>query len=53
MAGPLRDRIPAALLARMRRGERDAFERTALACTLALRICGDRAEADDVLQETC
>ncbi len=49
--------IPAALLARMRRGERDAFEQVYRrferpVFTLALRICGDRAEADDVLQET-
>jgi RNA polymerase sigma-70 factor (ECF subfamily) len=48
---------PDALLARARRGERAAleqlyrwFERPVY--TLALRICGDREEASDVLQET-
>ena len=49
--------VPAALLARMRRGERDAFEQVYRwferpVFTLALRLCGDRSEADDVLQET-
>lgn len=49
--------IPATLLARMRRGERDAFEQVYRrferpVFTLALRMCGDRGEADEVLQET-
>ena len=49
--------VPAALLARMRRGERDAFEQVYRwferpVFTLALRLCGDSSEADDVLQET-
>ena len=49
--------IPAALLARVRRGEREAFEQLYRrferpVFTLALRICGDRGEADEVLQET-
>ena len=49
--------VPAALLARARGGEAAAleqlfrwFERPVF--TLALRICGDRHEADDVLQDT-
>ncbi len=49
--------IPDALLARARRGEQAAleqlfrwFERPIF--TLALRICGNRSEADDVLQDT-
>lgn len=49
--------VPAALLARARGGEAAAleqlfrwFERPVF--TLALRICGDRSEADDVLQDT-
>lgn len=49
--------VPAALLARARSGEAAAleqlfrrFERPVF--TLALRICGDRSEADDVLQDT-
>ena len=49
--------VPAALLARMRRGERDAFEQVYRwferpVFTLALRICGDREVACDVLQDT-
>ena len=49
--------VPAALLARMRRGERDAFEQVYRwferpVFTLALRLTGDRDEAQDVLQET-
>ncbi len=49
--------VPGSLLARARRGDRAAleqiyrrFERPVF--TLALRICGDRDEAADVLQET-
>ena len=49
--------VPAALLARARLGERDAFEQLYRwferpVFTLALRICGDRLDADEVLQET-
>ena len=49
--------VPTALLARVRHGERDAFEQVYRwferpVFTLALRICGDRSEADEVLQET-
>jgi len=49
--------VPAALLARAQRGEREAFEQLYRwferpVFTLALRICGDRGEADEVLQET-
>ena len=49
--------VPAALLARAQQGERDAFEQLYRwferpVFTLALRICGDRGEADEVLQET-
>lgn len=49
--------IPAALLARAQQGERAAFEQLYRwferpVFTLALRICGDRGEADEVLQET-
>lgn len=49
--------VPAALLARARQGERAAFEQLYRwferpVFTLALRICGDRGEADEVLQET-
>ncbi|HSD15916.1 MAG TPA: sigma-70 family RNA polymerase sigma factor [Thermomonas sp.] len=49
--------VPATLLARAQRGERDAFEQLYRwferpVFTLALRICGDRGEADEVLQET-
>ena len=49
--------VPAALLARARAGERAAFEQLYRwferpVFTLALRICGDREEASDVLQDT-
>ena len=49
--------VPAALLARARSGERAAFEQLYRwferpVFTLALRICGDREEASDVLQDT-
>ena len=49
--------VPAALLARARQGEREAFEQLYRwferpVFTLALRICGDRVEANEVLQET-
>ncbi len=49
--------VPDALLARARAGERAAFEQLYRwferpVFTLALRICGDREEAQDVLQET-
>jgi RNA polymerase sigma-70 factor (ECF subfamily) len=49
--------VPDALLARARAGERAAFEQIYRwferpVFTLALRICGDREEAQDVLQET-
>jgi RNA polymerase sigma factor (sigma-70 family) len=49
--------LPTALLARVRAGERAAFEQVYRwferpVFTLALRICGDRDEAADVLQET-
>ncbi len=49
--------VPAALLARARQGEREAFEQLYRwferpVFTLALRICGDRLDADEVLQET-
>lgn len=49
--------VPASLLARARQGERDAFEQLYRwferpVFTLALRVCGDRASADEVLQET-
>ena len=49
--------VPAALLARARQGERAAFEQLYRwferpVFTLALRICGDRSDADEVLQET-
>ena len=49
--------VPEALLARMRRGEHAAFEQVYRwferpVFTLALRICGDREEAGDVLQDT-
>jgi RNA polymerase sigma factor (sigma-70 family) len=49
--------VPDALLARARAGDRAAFEQV-YRCferpvfTLALRICGDREEASEVLQET-
>ena len=49
--------VPASLLARARGGDAAAleqlfrwFERPVF--TLALRVCGDRSEADDVLQDT-
>ena len=49
--------VPAALLARARLGERAAFEQLYRwferpVFTLALRVCGDREEASDVLQDT-
>lgn len=49
--------VPDVLLARARRGERAAFEQLYRwferpAFTLALRICGDREEASEVLQDT-
>lgn len=49
--------VPDSLLARARTGCRDAFEQIYRrferpVFTLALRICGDREEAGDVLQET-
>jgi RNA polymerase sigma-70 factor (ECF subfamily) len=49
--------VPAALLARARAGERAAFEQLYRwferpVFTLALRMCGDREEASDVLQDT-
>lgn len=49
--------LPDALLARARAGDRAAFEQVYRwferpVFTLALRICGDRDEASDVLQET-
>ena len=49
--------VPAALLIRLRAGERPAFEQVYRwferpVFTLALRICGDREEASDVLQDT-
>jgi RNA polymerase sigma-70 factor (ECF subfamily) len=49
--------VPASLLARMRGGDRAAFEQLYRrferpVFTLALRICGCRNEADEVLQET-
>jgi RNA polymerase sigma factor (sigma-70 family) len=49
--------VPDALLARARAGERAAFEQLFRwferpVFTLALRMCGDREEAQDVLQET-
>jgi len=49
--------VPASLLARARAGERAAFEQLYRwferpVFTLALRICGCRNEADEVLQET-
>lgn len=49
--------VPDTLLARARRGDRAAFEQLYLrferpVFTLALRLCGSRAEADEVLQET-
>jgi RNA polymerase sigma factor (sigma-70 family) len=49
--------VPDALLARARAGEHAAFEQVYRhferpVYTLALRICGDREEASDVLQDT-
>ncbi|MFZ5638451.1 MAG: RNA polymerase sigma factor [Pseudomonadota bacterium] len=49
--------VPDALLARLRRGERAAFEQVYRwferpVFTLALRICGEREQAADVLQDT-
>ena len=49
--------VPDALLARMRQGERAAFEQIYVwferpVFTLALRICGEREQAADVLQDT-
>lgn len=49
--------VPPSLLARARAGERAAFEQLYRwferpVFTLALRICGSRNEADEVLQET-
>ncbi len=49
--------VPAALLARARSGDRAAFEQLYRwferpVFTLALRICGDRDEASEVLQDT-
>lgn len=49
--------VPAALLARARSGQAEAFEQLYRwferpVFTLALRLCGDRDQAQDVLQET-
>lgn len=49
--------VPDTLLARARAGRQDAFEQLYRwferpVFTLALRICGDREEASDVLQDT-
>ncbi len=49
--------VPDTLLARARRGDRAAFEQVYRwferpVFALAMRICGDRDEASDVLQET-
>ena len=49
--------VPAALLVRARAGERAAFEQLYRwferpVFTMALRICGDREEASEVLQDT-
>lgn len=49
--------VPDALLARLRQGERAAFEQIYRwferpVFTLALRICGEREQAADVLQDT-
>ncbi|MDQ2702316.1 MAG: sigma-70 family RNA polymerase sigma factor, partial [Pseudomonadota bacterium] len=49
--------VPAALLTRARNGDRAAFEQLYRwferpVFTLALRICGDREEAAEVLQDT-
>src|SRR3546814_4326449 len=53
----LASEVPDALLGRARAGERAAFEQVYRlferpVFTLALRICGDRDSAADVLQET-
>jgi RNA polymerase sigma factor (sigma-70 family) len=49
--------VPASLLARARKGDRAAFEQIYRwferpVYTLAIRLCGDRDEAAEVLQET-
>jgi RNA polymerase sigma-70 factor (ECF subfamily) len=49
--------VPDVLLARLRRGERAAFEQVYRwferpVYTLALRVCGEREQAADVLQDT-
>ena len=49
--------VPPSLLARARAGERAAFEQLYRwferpVFTLALRMCGSRSEADEILQET-
>ena len=49
--------VPASLLARARAGDRTAFEQLYRwferpVFTLALRMCGSRSEADEILQET-
>ena len=49
--------VPASLLARARAGDRAAFEQLYRwferpVFTLALRVCGSREEADEVLQDT-
>lgn len=49
--------VPAALVARVRAGDHAAFEQLYRrferpVFTLALRMCGDRSEADEVLQDT-
>ena len=49
--------VPDALLARLRRGDATAFEQVYRrferpVFTLALRVCGDREQAADVLQDT-
>ena len=49
--------VPDALLARLRRGDAVAFEQVYRwferpVFTLALRVCGDREQAADVLQDT-
>ena len=49
--------VPASLLARARAGQAEAYEQIYRwferpVYTLALRICGDREEAQDVLQDT-
>ena len=49
--------VPASLVARVREGDHAAFEQLYRrferpVFTLALRMCGDRSEADEVLQDT-